>query len=130
MVELTLEKFNKEDLEVPITKTLHLIGIPAHIKGHNYLREAIVMAINDPYAVSLITKFIYPDIAKMYATTPSRVNRAMCHALDVAWVRGSDSPLAAAIFPAKTSKPTNSEFILALASFLISHELIKKDNKL
>jgi two-component system, response regulator, stage 0 sporulation protein A len=88
------------------------------------------MTINDPDAVSLITELIYPYIAKMHATTSSRVNRAMCHALDVAWDRGSDSPLATAILPAKTSKPTNREFILALGNFLISHELIETDNKL
>ncbi len=129
MVEIVEESVCEEALEMLITKTLHLLGIPAHLRGHNYLREAIIMAINDPDAVGLITKIIYPDIAKMYTTTPSKVNRAMCHALDVAWDRGLGGPLTTAIFPAKTSKPKNSEFILELANYITSHELIEKDNK-
>jgi Sporulation initiation factor Spo0A C terminal. len=118
MIALEKDSNCEEDLEILVTRTLHLLGIPAHIKGHRYLREAIIMAIDDPKAVGLITKYIYPDIAKLFDTTPSRVNHAICHALDIAWCRGMNSSFMALIFPSKESKPTNSEFISELANFI------------
>lgn len=118
---------NKYELELLITKALHLLGIPAHIKGYRYLREAIIMTINDPKATDLITKNLYPSIAKRYATTPSRVNRAIDHAIAVSWERSSNSPLAALLFAKRESKPKNSEFILGLANYIKSCKLKEND---
>ena len=122
--------FNNYELELLITKVLHLLGIPAHIKGYRYLREAIITTINNPKATDLITKNLYPDIAKMYATTPSRVSRAIDHAVAVSWERSSNSPLAALIFAKRESKPKNGEFILELANYVKSCKLKGNSNLL
>lgn len=114
-------KINEQGLEMAITEILHFIGIPAHIRGHRYMREAILMAVNDPNAAGLVTKYIYPDIAKKYGTSSSKVERAMRHALEVAWERGWGSSLKELIFPAKDIKPKNSEFIASLAKWINIH---------
>lgn len=77
-----------EDLEAQVTKIIHQIGVPAHIKGYSYLRSAIIMTINDVEIINSVTKVLYPAVAKMYATTASRVERAIRHAIKVAWDRG------------------------------------------
>ena len=76
------------DLEQDVTDMIHEIGVPAHIKGYQYLREAIMMSVEDPGMISSITKILYPTIAKRFQTTPSRVERAIRHAIEVAWSRG------------------------------------------
>lgn len=106
------------DLEQDVTNMIHEIGVPAHIKGYQYLREAIMMSVEDPGMISSITKILYPTIAKRFQTTPSRVERAIRHAIEVAWSRGRmetlDSLFGYTIDTGK-GKPTNSEFIALIA---------------
>ena len=106
------------DLEQDVTDMIHEIGVPAHIKGYQYLREAIMMSVTDSSMISSITKILYPTIAKRFQTTPSRVERAIRHAIEVAWSRGRmetlDSLFGYTIDTGK-GKPTNSEFIALIA---------------
>lgn len=106
------------DLEQDVTNMIHEIGVPAHIKGYQYLREAIMMSVEDSSMISSITKILYPTIAKRFQTTPSRVERAIRHAIEVAWSRGRmetlDSLFGYTIDTGK-GKPTNSEFIALIA---------------
>jgi two-component system response regulator (stage 0 sporulation protein A) len=115
---LLIIKINELGLEMAVTEILHFIGMPAHIRGYRYMREAILMAVNDPNAAALVTKYIYPGIAKKYGTSSSKVERAMRHALEIAWERGLGSSLTELIFPAKDIKPKNSEFIASLANWI------------
>ena len=85
----TENTLNRENLESRVTNMLHEIGIPAHIKGYHYLRDAIIMAVNDMDVLNAITKILYPTVAKKYQTTSSRVERAIRHAIEVAWSRGN-----------------------------------------
>ena len=106
------------DLEKDVTDMIHEIGVPAHIKGYQYLREAIMMSVNDIEMLSSITKVLYPTIAKKYETTPSRVERAIRHAIEVAWNRGRMETLNALFgytISTGKGKPTNSEFIALIA---------------
>ena len=106
------------DLEQDVTDMIHEIGVPAHIKGYQYLREAIIMAVEDPVMISSITKILYPTIAKRFQTTPSRVERAIRHAIEVAWSRGRMETLDALFgYTINTGKgkPTNSEFIALIS---------------
>lgn len=106
------------DLEQDVTNMIHEIGVPAHIKGYQYLREAIMMSVEDPGMISSITKILYPTIAKRFQTTPSRVERAIRHAIEVAWSRGRMETLDALFgYTINTGKgkPTNSEFIALIA---------------
>lgn len=102
------------NLESDVTEIIHEIGVPAHIKGYQYLRDAIIMSVNDMEMLNSITKILYPTIAKKYQTTPSRVERAIRHAIEVAWSRGKmdtiDEMFGYTIHNGK-GKPTNSEFI-------------------
>ena len=106
------------DLETEITNIIHEIGVPAHIKGYMYLREAITMVVNDMELLSAVTKELYPSIAKKYNTTASRVERAIRHAIEVAWNRGKMETLenlfGYTIHTGK-GKPTNSEFVALIA---------------
>ncbi len=106
------------DLEKDVTDMIHDIGVPAHIKGYQYLREAIIMSVQDPLMISSITKILYPSIAKKFQTTPSRVERAIRHAIEVAWSRGKmetlDQLFGYTINTGK-GKPTNSEFIALIS---------------
>lgn len=114
VVKLPAEK----DLEQEVTAMIHEIGVPAHIKGYQYLREAIMMSVRDAGMISSITKILYPTIAKRFQTTPSRVERAIRHAIEVAWSRGRTETLDALFgYTIDTSKgkPTNSEFIALIA---------------
>ena len=107
-----------ENLESRVTNMLHEIGIPAHIKGYHYLRDAIIMAVNDMDVLNAITKILYPTVAKKYQTTSSRVERAIRHAIEVAWSRGKldtlDQLFGYTVSTGK-GKPTNSEFIALIA---------------
>lgn len=106
------------DLEKDVTDMIHEIGVPAHIKGYQYLREAIMMSVEDNEMLNSITKVLYPSIAKKYQTTPSRVERAIRHAIEVAWSRGRMETLDALFgYTINTGKgkPTNSEFIALIA---------------
>ena len=106
------------DLERDVTDMIHEIGVPAHIKGYQYLREAIMMSVNDIEMLSSITKVLYPTIAERYDTTPSRVERAIRHAIEVAWNRGRMETLNALFgytINSGKGKPTNSEFIALIA---------------
>lgn len=106
------------DLEKDVTEMIHEIGVPAHIKGYQYLREAIMMSVKDNEMLNSITKVLYPSIAKRYQTTPSRVERAIRHAIEVAWSRGKMETLDALFgYTINTGKgkPTNSEFIALIA---------------
>ncbi len=105
-------------LEMQVTQTLHRIGVPAHIKGYQYLREAILMAINDEESINAVTKLLYPGVAKKYATTSSRVERAIRHAIEVAWDRGDVDVLNSYFgytIQSSRGKPTNSEFVAMIA---------------
>ena len=123
-VHVTQKEQPKEpprDLEQDVTDMIHEIGVPAHIKGYQYLREAIIMSVNDIEMLNSITKILYPTIAKKYQTTPSRVERAIRHAIEVAWGRGEPG-IMEKIFgytvSAAKGKPTNSEFIAMIADKL------------
>lgn len=108
----------EHDLEQDVTDMIHEIGVPAHIKGYQYLREAIMMAVEDSEMLNSITKLLYPSIAKKYQTTSSRVERAIRHAIEVAWSRGKMETLDALFgYTVNTGKgkPTNSEFIALIA---------------
>ncbi|HIV40998.1 MAG TPA: sporulation transcription factor Spo0A [Candidatus Mediterraneibacter guildfordensis] len=112
------ETVSGENLETRVTNMLHEIGIPAHIKGYHYLRDAIIMAVNDMDVLNAITKILYPTVAKKYQTTSSRVERAIRHAIEVAWSRGKldtlDELFGYTVSTGK-GKPTNSEFIALIA---------------
>ncbi len=111
-------KISGHDLERDVTDMIHEIGVPAHIKGYQYLREAIIMSVEDPEMLGSITKVLYPTIARKYQTTSSRVERAIRHAIEVAWNRGRMETLDAMFgYTINTGKgkPTNSEFIALIA---------------
>ncbi|ONI48330.1 sporulation transcription factor Spo0A [Candidatus Epulonipiscioides saccharophilum] len=115
------ERISKFTLETEVTSIIHEIGIPAHIKGYQYLRDAIIMAINDMDILNSITKQLYPSIAKRYNTTPSRVERAIRHAIEVAWSRGKMETLEKLFGYTVNNgkgKPTNSEFVALIADKL------------
>lgn len=108
-------------LECAVTEIIHQVGIPAHIKGYHYLRTAIMLAVNNDEMINCITKLLYPTIAKQYQTTSSRVERAIRHAIEIAWDRG-DVDVLTNIFSytvhTSRGKPTNSEFIALIADYL------------
>ena len=107
-----------EDLETQVTKVIHQIGVPAHIKGYQYLRTAILMTISDNEIINSVTKILYPSVAKKYSTTTSRVERAIRHAIEVAWDRGDVDTLNSYLgytIQNNRGKPTNSEFIAMIA---------------
>ena len=114
-------KPNDANLEALVTEIIHEIGVPAHIKGYQYLREAIILTINDMDIINAVTKVLYPEVAKKFNTTPSRVERAIRHAIEVAWDRG-DIEVLQKFFGYTVSnikgKPTNSEFIAMIADCL------------
>ena len=119
---INVENAKDEDqLEVLVTNVIHGVGVPAHIKGYQYLREAIILVVNNIDVINQITKSLYPQIAQKFGTTPSRVERAIRHAIEVAWGRG-EVDLMQNIFgytvSATKGKPTNSEFIAMIADKL------------
>lgn len=109
------------DLEIDITNMIHELGVPAHIKGYQFLRDAIILVVNKPELLSAVTKELYPTIAMMNDTTSSRVERAIRHAIELAWNRGKIETLEALFgYTIKNDKgkPTNSEFIAIIADKL------------
>lgn len=115
------------NLDSNITSIIHEVGVPAHIKGYMYLRDAIAMVYNDVEILGSITKVLYPSIADKYKTTPSRVERAIRHAIEVAWNRGNVDSISALFgytVSASKAKPTNSEFIAMIADKLrVAHKV-------
>ena len=110
--------FLERNLESDVTNVIHEIGVPAHIKGYHYLRDAIMMSVNDTEMLNSITKQLYPTIAKRHKTTPSRVERAIRHAIEVAWSRGKMDTIDALFgytVNGVKGKPTNSEFVALIA---------------
>lgn len=109
------------DLEMTVTSILHQIGVPAHIKGYHYLRSSIIMSVKQPEIINAVTKELYPSVADLYHTTPSRVERAIRHAIEVAWDRGDvdvlNSYFGYTIHNGR-GKPTNSEFIAMISDKL------------
>ncbi len=112
------------ELEITITDILHQIGVPAHIKGYHYLRDSIMMSVKHPEIINAVTKELYPSVAKKYETTSSRVERAIRHAIEVAWDRGDvdvlNSYFGYTIHNSR-GKPTNSEFIAMISDRLRLH---------
>ena len=111
-------EYMEQNLENDVTQMLHEIGIPAHIKGYQYLRDAIVISVQDQEMLTSVTKILYPSIAKKHQTTPSRVERAIRHAIEVAWSRGkmdTINDLFGYTVSTGKGKPTNSEFIALIA---------------
>ncbi len=110
--------YSLRNLETDVTNVIHEIGVPAHIKGYQYLRDAIMMSVNDIDMLNSITKVLYPTIAKKHQTTPSRVERAIRHAIEVAWSRGKMDTIDALFGYTVNNgkgKPTNSEFIALIS---------------
>lgn len=121
VTEKTPELPDETDLECAVTEIIHRVGIPAHIKGYHYLRTAIMLSVTNDEMLSSITKLLYPTVAKQYDTTSSRVERAIRHAIEIAWDRG-DIDMLTKIFSYTVhiakGKPTNSEFIALIADYL------------
>ena len=118
MSEQSAQKSQQDDIETQVTKVIHQIGVPAHIKGYQYLRTAILMTISDNDIINSVTKILYPSVAKKYQTTTSRVERAIRHAIEVAWDRGDIDTLNSYFgytIQNNRGKPTNSEFIAMIA---------------
>ena len=110
-----------KDLEVVVSQIMHQIGVPAHIRGYQYLREAIILSVNNSEMISSVTKILYPTVAKHFKTTPSRVERAIRHAIEVAWDRGDVDVLSSYFgytIQNERGKPTNSEFIAMISDNL------------
>ena len=118
---LEQDRNHSHSLEAMVTSIIHEVGVPAHIKGYQYLREAILIAVDDIDVINAVTKVLYPEVAKRFGTTASRVERAIRHAIEVAWDRG-DLETLQKYFGYTVSnvkgKPTNSEFIAMIADRL------------
>ena len=113
-----INSFDSFGLELKVTEILHEIGVPAHIKGYHYLRDSIIMAVEKPEIINAVTKQLYPSVAKKYETTSSRVERAIRHAIEVAWDRGDVEVLNSYFgytIHNDRGKPTNSEFIAMIS---------------
>ena len=118
MVSEGVSEYLPRNLETNVTNLIHEIGVPAHIKGYQYLRDAIIMSVENREVINSITKVLYPTIAKMNQTTPSRVERAIRHAIEVAWSRGkmdTINELFGYTINTGKGKPTNSEFIALIS---------------
>lgn len=112
---------DNDDLELIVSEIMHQIGVPAHIKGYQYLREAIILSINNTEMMNSVTKLLYPTVAKTFSTTASRVERAIRHAIEVAWDRGDVDVLSSYFgytIQNTRGKPTNSEFIAMISDKL------------
>ncbi|MEG0979704.1 MAG: sporulation transcription factor Spo0A [Oscillospiraceae bacterium] len=121
IIKPNMETNLSDDLNVVVSEIMHQIGVPAHIKGYQYLREAIILSINDDEMMNSVTKLLYPSVAKTFATTPSRVERAIRHAIEVAWDRGDVDVLSSYFgytIQNSRGKPTNSEFIAMISDRL------------
>ena len=110
-----------QELELMVTEIIHQIGVPAHIKGYHYLREAILLSVKNSEIINSVTKLLYPTVAKNHSTTSSRVERAIRHAIEVAWDRGDIDVLNSYFgytIQNERGKPTNSEFIAMISDKL------------
>jgi len=119
--KIDFERNRTPDLQVVVSDIMHQIGVPAHIKGYQYLREAIILSVDDPEIMSSVTKVLYPTVAKTFKTTSSRVERAIRHAIEVAWDRGDLDVLSSYFgytIQNSRGKPTNSEFIAMISDKL------------
>ncbi len=119
--DLQAENDGAPDIEAQVTRIIHQIGVPAHIKGYQYLRTAILLTVKDSDIINSVTKILYPSVAKKYSTTTSRVERAIRHAIEVAWDRGDVDTLNSYFgytIQNNRGKPTNSEFIAMIADNL------------
>lgn len=117
-VGITAHHEAQEDLNVTITEILHQIGVPAHIKGYQYVREAIRLSVEDPEMLNSVTKILYPTVAKTFGSTSSRVERAIRHGIEVAWDRGDVEVLNSYFgytIQSQRGKPTNSEFVAMIS---------------
>ncbi len=120
-IVLNNSSLSDNEIEIMVTEIMHQIGVPAHIKGYHYLRESIILAVKNSEIINSVTKLLYPTIAKSYATTPSRVERAIRHAIEVAWDRGDIDVLNSYFgytIQSQRGKPTNSEFIAMISDKL------------
>ena len=112
------DNMSEDEIELVISDIMRQIGVPAHIKGYQYLRTSIILCVNDSEMLGSVTKILYPTVAKQYGTTASRVERAIRHAIEVAWDRGDVDVLSSFFgytIQAQRGKPTNSEFIAMIA---------------
>lgn len=120
-IEIENKENKEQNLEAMVTNIIHEVGVPAHIKGYQYLRDGIMMVVQDIEVINQITKQLYPELAKKYHTTPSRVERAIRHAIEVAWNRGQiemHDKIFGYTVNSNKGKPTNSEFIAMIADKL------------
>ena len=118
---MTLHAANDIDLEETVSDIMHELGVPAHIKGYQYLRTSIMLSVDSPEMMSSVTRVLYPTVAKKYGTTSSRVERAIRHAIEVAWDRGDIDVLNSYFgytIQNSRGKPTNSEFIAMISDRL------------
>ena len=118
---IKIKSSREPDLEITVSEIMHELGVPAHIKGYQYLRDAIILSVNSPEMMNSVTKVLYPTVAKHFSTTSSRVERAIRHAIEVAWDRGDIDVLSAYFgytIQNSRGKPTNSEFIAMIADKL------------
>ena len=121
MTPSAAQKSQEPDIEIIVSDIMHQIGVPAHIKGYQYLRTAIILSVSDTEMLNSVTKILYPTVAKQYETTSSRVERAIRHAIEVAWDRGDVDTLNSYFgytIQNNRGKPTNSEFIAMIADNL------------
>ncbi len=115
---LKLRETDTAGLEVKVTELFRELGIPAHIRGYHYLRDSIILSVNDREMLGSVTKLLYPEVARKYATTPSRVERAIRHAIELSWMRGQKEKLNEIFsftMEKGKGKPTNSEFIALIS---------------
>lgn len=131
--KLPFDEMPKDDyLDSEITEILHEVGVPAHIKGYMYLREAILLVVENMDFIGNVTKMLYPEVAIRFSTTASRVERAIRHAIEVAWIRGNVdaiSDIFSYTISYTKSKPTNSEFIAMIADRVrLQHRLLKRES--
>jgi len=120
-VSYSIHESVPDNIEYVVTDIIHQIGIPAHVKGYHYLRTAILLSVDNSEMINCVTKMLYPTVARQYSTTPSRVERAIRHAIEIAWDRGNVDTLNSFFgYTVHTSKgkPTNSEFIALIADKL------------
>ena len=118
---IKMKSAREPDLEITVSEIMHELGVPAHIKGYQYLRDAIILSVNSPEMMNSVTKVLYPTVAKHFSTTSSRVERAIRHAIEVAWDRGDIDVLSSYFgytIQNSRGKPTNSEFIAMIADKL------------
>ena len=117
---------DKQDLEQAISRLMLELGIPAHLRGYQYLRSAVSMCVEDMELACSVTKLLYPDLAKMYQTTDQKIERAIRNAIEVSWSRGNDELFEELFgFCSRNTRPTNSEYIAVVADYIrLQHHLI------